>query len=148
MYLTGKRYDKIERVVLDLFSSLKIDSFPLDCFEICRHLNIEVVPYSCLSAHKQSTLFSISEDGFSVLKQEADDKKHWIIYYNDAKPAERIRFTVMHELGHITLDHSEHSDLAESEANYDCFTELKRQGVTVLAYPSKTNKSFARRKDE
>ena len=33
-------------------------------------------------------------------------------------PKKRIRFTIMHELGHIFLDHSEHSELAESEANY------------------------------
>ena len=30
----------------------------------------------------------------------------------------RIRFTIMHEIGHIVLDHTEHSDLAESEANF------------------------------
>ena len=33
-------------------------------------------------------------------------------------PERRIRFTIMHEIGHIILNHTEHSDLAESEANY------------------------------
>ena len=30
----------------------------------------------------------------------------------------RIRFTIIHEIGHIFLGHTKHSDLAESEADF------------------------------
>ena len=40
------------------------------------------------------------------------------IYYNDKKDAGRIRFTILHEIGHFVLGHLQQSDLAESEANF------------------------------
>lgn len=40
------------------------------------------------------------------------------IYYDDSMYERRIRFTIMHEIGHIILEHTEHSDLAESEADF------------------------------
>ena len=38
-----------------------------------------------------------------------------VIVYNDKMPEHRIRFSIMHEIGHIVLDHSEDSELAEKE---------------------------------
>ena len=40
-----------------------------------------------------------------------------LIIYNDEKPLPRIRFTLMHELGHIDLGHKGESDLARREAD-------------------------------
>ena len=61
----------------------------------------------------------LSTDGFHM---KADNLvfggEDCIIYYNDANCKERIRFTILHEIGHIILDHSEESDLSESEANF------------------------------
>ena len=42
----------------------------------------------------------------------------WYIYYNDRKDYGRINNTIMHEIGHIVLDHSEDSELAEKEVNF------------------------------
>lgn len=52
-----------------------------------------------------------SEDGFSVEKNIGE----WYIYYNDKKDYGRINNTIMHEIGHIVLDHSEDSELAEKK---------------------------------
>ena len=54
-----------------------------------------------------------SEDGFSIKKDEV-----WYIFYNDAKGYGRINNTIMHECGHIVLDHTEESELAEAEAKF------------------------------
>lgn len=38
-----------------------------------------------------------------------------------------------------------HTIIVYGSANYKCFKELEEQGITILAYPSKTNKAFAGR---
>lgn len=58
--------------------------------------------------------FEKSEDGFSVEKNIGE----WYIYYNDKKEYGRINNTIMHEIGHIVLDHSEDSELAEKEVKF------------------------------
>ena len=59
-------------------------------------------------------LLKKSEDGFSVQLQNGE----WQIYYNDAKSYGRTNNTLMHEIGHIVLDHSEDSELAEAEVKF------------------------------
>jgi Zn-dependent peptidase ImmA (M78 family) len=118
MRLTGNRYNEIEQTVLKLFMNIIIKGFPLDCFEICKQLNITLIPYSKLSDKQITAVNKVSNDGFSVLYEMSEGEYKQCIYYNDRMPMRRIRFTIMHELGHIYLGHTEHSDLAESEANY------------------------------
>lgn len=118
MRLTGNRYDEIDREVIKLFAKLTINKFPLDCFVICEQLGFVLVPYSQLSEKKRKALNIGSEDGAHALWEIAEGVFVNVIYYNDSMPDRRIRFTIMHEIGHIILDHTEHSDLAESEANY------------------------------
>lgn len=118
MRLTGNRYDEIEDEVIKMYSGITIKSFPIDCFEICEQLGIVYIPYSSLSFKKKEALGIGSQDGLHALWEMSKGNFVFIIYYNDNLPPRRIRFTIMHELGHIFLDHTEHSDLAESEANY------------------------------
>lgn len=118
MRLRGSRYDEIERTVISLFENIQIESFPLDCFEICEQLGFMVIPYYSLSEKKRKACKEVSEDGFSLIIETTPGEYTYEIYYNNLMPHHRIRFTIMHEIGHIILDHSEHSDLAESEANY------------------------------
>ena len=40
---------------------------------------------------------------------------------------------------------SPHTIIVYGSANYNCFKELKKQGVTIIAYPSKTSRVFERR---
>jgi hypothetical protein len=76
-------------------------------------MGIKLVPYSKLPDQAKKIFYTTQEDGFSV---ERDGKQY--IYYNDSKPMGRIRFTILHEIGHIALEHQEESDVAESEANF------------------------------
>lgn len=113
MTLDWKRYDDISLLVANLFQRLEINSVPINPFEIAALLRIGIVSYSSLPNRAQELAILESEDGFSFLTDHG-----WIIFYNDRKTFERIRFTISHEIGHILLDHSQASDLAESEANH------------------------------
>ncbi len=42
----------------------------------------------------------------------------WYIFYNDKKDYGRINNTIMHEIVHIVLDHTEDSELAEAEVKF------------------------------
>lgn len=42
----------------------------------------------------------------------------WYIFYNDDKGFGRINNTMLHEIGHIVLGHTEDSELAEKEVKF------------------------------
>ena len=118
MYLEPSRYDQIESQVIRLFSNINVNHFPIDCFALCKQLCVKVVPYSKLNEKTIAAFGNENKDGISVEMEIAQGVFEWTIYYNDEMPKRRIRFTIMHELGHIWLDHTEHSELAEAEANH------------------------------
>lgn len=117
MRLHGGRYEQIERKVVELFSKLNVSKAPIDVFEIVKALGIKLVKYSEIQGASEQKM-AISKDGFCFEFEVSENESYWVIAYNDKMPPKRIRFTIMHEVGHIVLDHSEHSELAESEANY------------------------------
>ena len=77
-------------------------------------MGIKIIPYSAIPFTKRSLLFKKSKDGFCVEKALGE----WYIYYNDEMDYGRINNTIMHEIGHIVLDHSEDSELAEKEVRF------------------------------
>lgn len=95
-----------------------IREFPINCFSVCEQLGIIVIAYSKLNKKKREKAMKCSEDGFQIVREKSKGAFDTVIYYNDDMPHHRIRFTIMHEIGHIILDHTEHSELVESEANY------------------------------
>jgi hypothetical protein len=96
---------------LDVFKKCNIKSFPINCYDILKQYDIEVYPYSSLSDNLREYCIKFSND---ALKYR--DK----VCYNDDLPPGRIRFSLMHELGHIVLNHSNnHTPQMEQEAN--CF---------------------------
>jgi Zn-dependent peptidase ImmA (M78 family) len=77
-------------------------------------MGIKLVPYSKLPAHVRKLVLASQEDGCCMPREDGQI----YIYYNDRKLWGRIRFTILHEIGHIALDHQEQSDVAEAEANF------------------------------
>lgn len=118
MRLTSKRYELIKKNVVRMFLDNDIRCIPIDCFEICQKLNIKLIKYSQLTPKGLLKAKEISEDSFCMLIKKENTTFQWCIFYEDRKKRERIRFTIMHEIGHIVLEHTEHSQLAESEANF------------------------------
>lgn len=112
--LSHKRYEDIKQIIVDLFVKYDISCVPVSGFELATKIGIKVIPYSAISEDKRRLLLKKSDDGFSV----ETNMDEWYIYYNDKKDYGRINNTIMHEIGHIVLDHSEDSELAEKEVRF------------------------------
>lgn len=117
MRLTGAMYDEIEKAACDFLMRMEL-AFPVNPFDLCKQMGIKVERYSDASEEQRNVLLSASKDGLQVVLEVSKGVYQTVIYYNDQMPTERIRFTLMHEIAHIILGHQQHSDLAESEANY------------------------------
>ena len=109
-------YEKIEKAVVELYRELNLSRFPIDPFDIAERKGYIVKRYSDLPPVVREMLRDKERDGISHYDPEA---KTFVIYYDDNKPYTRCRFTIMHEIGHITLGHREESNLARKMA--DCF---------------------------
>lgn len=121
MQLPGRRYEEIKNIVIEMFKKYDIRNIPIDCYEIALKMGIILKPYSQLDEAGLAAAQDKSDDGFCLLRKEGSKPftyLQWYIFYNDQLSLKRIRFTLMHEIGHIVLDHTEESDLAEAEANF------------------------------
>ena len=112
--LSSKRCEEIKRAVVNMFVHYGVSCLPINGFEIASKMGVRIIPYSAFVLSTRRLLLKKSEDGFSLQR----DSGEWIIYYNDAKRYRRINNTIMHEIGHIVLDHTEDSQLAEKEVNF------------------------------
>lgn len=102
-------YNYIKDATLTVFIECNIQSFPINCFDILKHYGVSLFSYSSLSSELREYSSKYSDDAFSY-----KDK----IFYNDDMLSGRIRFSLMHELGHKLLNHSEiQTDEMELEAN-------------------------------
>lgn len=112
--LTEARYEEIKEIVVDTFVKYEVCCVPVNGFELATKMGVKIIPYSAIPESKHWLLLKESEDGFSVEKKPGE----WYIYYNAKKDYGRINNTIMHEIGHIILDHSEDSELAEKEVKF------------------------------
>lgn len=91
-----------------------VKSFPLDCFQILEHYGYRIFSYSELRTK--------NKDAYEMCVKYSDDAFRIgglnIIAYNDRKPRKRIRFSLIHELGHHVFDHKNDSKQNEQEANF------------------------------
>lgn len=115
--LTDEQYEFIKGEVSHIFEQHKIKCIPVCGFEIASKMNVTLIPYSSLSKKKRLTAMETSEDGFFLAIED-----HEYIFYNDINRSyERQNWTLLHEIGHIVLDHTgfeELTDLEEDEANF------------------------------
>lgn len=114
--LSGKRCEEIKRIVAEMFVKYDVSCVPISGFEIAKKMGIKIIPYSAYPSETQLLMMKESEDGFSIMKEA----RRWYIFYNDsdALPYGRINNTIMHEIAHIILDHTEDSELAEKEVKF------------------------------
>lgn len=106
---------KLVDIVYSVYKECNINSFPVDCFKILEHYHFKIKTYSEL--HKVNPelyrlCISCSNDAFSNIGT-------YFIAYNDKANPRRIRFSLMHELGHFVLGHTGRTQENEDEA--DCF---------------------------
>ncbi len=111
--LSDDRCEEIKQEVVNLFEKYNVNSVPIIGFEIASKMGIKVIPYSSKSEKTRELCMKESEDGFSIRKGN-----QWYIFYNEEKGFGRINNTMLHEIGHIVLDHTEDSELAEKEVKF------------------------------
>lgn len=117
MILLSRRYDEIKKTVAALYKKYDLKHYPIDAFSLCKKMGITLIPYTSLPLAERIRACDASPDGFFA-EYEENKTISWVIFYNDTTIPERIRFTILHEIGHIVLEHMEHSDVAEAEANF------------------------------
>lgn len=105
-------YKIINDKVLEVFTVCEIHEFPVNCTEILKHYGFRLFTYSEIQ--------SSDAELYAIAKDYSDDAFKYgnIICYNTCRPEGRIRFSLMHELGHFVLDHKETSRENEEEADY------------------------------
>lgn len=112
--LSNNRYEEIKKIVVELFIKYNVKCIPINGFELASKMGIKIIPYSSYPEKAQKLMMKGSKDGFFVEKTEGA----FYIYYNDTMNYGRVNNTILHEIGHIVLDHTEESDLAEAEVNF------------------------------
>lgn len=111
--LSGQRCEEIKRIVIDLYEKYDISCTPISGFELAIKMGVEVVPYSSYTPFQQERFLEASEDGFTARRGNVIK-----ILYNQSKKYKRINNTLLHEIGHIVLEHTQDSELAEAEAKF------------------------------
>lgn len=103
-------YNLINDKIIQIFKEFNIHSFPINCLDLVKKFNISLYPYSELDGKLLEYCMKCSDDAYCY-----KDK----IFYNDSISKSRINFSLMHELGHIVLEHGDvHTPQKEQEANY------------------------------
>ena len=113
--LPKKVYSMIEKAVSDLYQELEIAESPIRPFDIAAQKGYVVKRFSELPYEQFIQLIKNERDGISYFDPELGA---FVICYDDTNPSSRIRFTIMHEIGHIILEHKQESELARKMADY------------------------------
>lgn len=112
--LTDEEYEFIKGEVCHIFKEYRIRCVPVSGFEIAMKMKITVILYSGLSQRKLEKALEVSEDGFFL----QDDGREYIFINDMDRSYERQNWTILHEIGHIVLDHTGHSEHEEDEADF------------------------------
>jgi hypothetical protein len=107
-------YHDILLKILDVYRDCEIQSFPIDCYSILRHYGYRIFTYQ--------NMRDINERLYEYCRNYSEDAFRYganrIIAYDETKSPFRIRFSIMHELGHIMLGHSKECSQNEHQANF------------------------------
>lgn len=105
--------EKLHQKVWEVCTECGIKDFPFDCIVVLKHYGFKVFTYE-QAKYRCPELYTLcrdlSDDAFS-------DKILKAVFYNDKLCIQRIRFSLMHELGHFLLGHENESRENESEAD-------------------------------
>ena len=96
-------YDKIKYTVYSIYQQCNINQLPFHCIDLLHIKGFKCIKYTELSESKRNACIELSPDACTIGNT---------IYYNSRKSERRIRFSLMHELGHIELKTNN-----ETEAN-------------------------------
>lgn len=106
------RYDYCAQKACEFLEEFNINAYPIDVEKIINDQQWGITPYSLLmkefNCDRDTVIRCLrSKDGYTQL----DDCNYSIAFNDDPKYGNRIRFTLMHEIGHIYLRHLEEFDI-------------------------------------
>ena len=151
------RYDRSVLLSCEFLEEFNVSQFPINPFAIIKKEKWGLITYTEMANENnctiEDTIISLkSKDGFTIY-----DEENFTIAYNDTQPKKRILFTLLHEIGHIYLNHLidfEHTTLyrgsltksenkvLENEANTFARNVLS-PSVFVKQLKNKSNKSLS-----
>lgn len=99
--LSDESCEFIKAEVAALFARLGIKRGPVNGIEIAQKMGITLVPYSTLTEEQRRLVITFSEDACYLSDQYGNE----CIFYNNLKPATRINWSILHEIGHVVLGH-------------------------------------------
>ena len=100
-----------ESEILDVYRKCNVRGFPINCKDIVKGLGFDLISYEDLaeSHDDYKRLCMCSNDAFTHYGDRM------VIFYNPKSNRGRIRFSIMHEIGHYVLQ-TESEDEADSFA--------------------------------
>ena len=118
--LPSTRYEELKNLAADLIEDYEL-AYPLDPWEIATILGIHVVVHPD-GLPKYIARLCSTEDGYTAPVESANGVKY-VVHLNGQAPPMRQRFTLMHEIAHIWLDHprldlGNTDECKEGEANF------------------------------
>jgi Zn-dependent peptidase ImmA (M78 family) len=144
MKLISHRYTEIEEKANEIILKQKTVLPPFNPYIIAENLGIKVIRYSSLSDEyrsKMSRYFAFEEnDAFSYINPIKNESK--ILVNDTIISSGRINFTIFHEIGHIILNHTEQSELAESEADVFACRIMMPYGIMRTIDEKDMNEDF------
>lgn len=130
---TSIEYDRMRHLAITIILDYGITAkdYPLDMDNLCKRMNINIVPYSAYTKEEVNVLLKKSKDGFSV---PLNKLQRATIYYNDKygehlTPA-RISQTKGHELKHILEEDKDDKE----DGLCDYFARYLRCPVPLVKY--------------
>ncbi len=109
--IPGRFYRSIENRAVECLVEAEIKKYPIDSLEVVKNLNIPIAAYYEVPEEYRS----YSLEGYSLI---GPTKEPCFILYNECYPKNVIRFTILHELGHVVFKHKEDSELARKIADH------------------------------
>lgn len=107
------KYADIEEKVAQLYKEQNICTLPIDPFGIIKNRGYQLIPFSRLDNAGRRACND--NDAISFFDYRSGNTT---IVYNENTSRRRVRFTLMHEIGHIDLGHKCESELARRMADY------------------------------
>lgn len=136
MRLPSYRYEQIKWDAVSLLDFAEENSAPIDPFAIASKLGIHVIAYGALGNEGRTACLKVSKSGFRYCLEGSDGNVTQYIYYSERKPMGHIRFTILHEIGHIFFGHLQESDVAEAEANFFAKYLIAPPALVDLIHPN------------
>ena len=113
------RRDEIKEAVVDIIIRCRVESLPVDVFALMDKLGILYTTFSFAEFH--GVWVEGTTDGYTIARNIEGNPKYIIVFNENERSRQRVRWTIAHELGHIILGHINKCCAVgdkEAEANY------------------------------